>query len=309
MNGSKIRDHYGAKWLTFILANTNISLETHLNEIEGIVLIDEIDKHLHIKLQKEVLPSLMKLFPRVQFIVSSHSPFLNMGLYAVNDDRAIIVDLDNFGIRKNPTTTQMYEEVYSLMITENEQFKILYDSLRKTVSETKRIRIVSEGHNYRHMEHAIAVLRPELLEAIEFVKGVEDKTGTQQLKNAYEVMYGIDNGIKTLFIWDCDYESKVKSLVESEQLFKYVLEYNEENRIADIGIENSYPESIFDESGYDYIVKKTGYGGENKCKVFNKNKFFEKIESLSDIEVFQKFLPLCDKISEIIADASVNDFT
>ena len=51
-----------------------------LSDITGIVLIDEVDKHLHIKLQKEVLPGLFKLFPDVQFILSSHSPFLNMGL-------------------------------------------------------------------------------------------------------------------------------------------------------------------------------------------------------------------------------------
>ena len=51
-----------------------------LASISGVVLVDEIDKHLHIKLQKEVLPSLIALFPNVQFIASSHSPFLGLGL-------------------------------------------------------------------------------------------------------------------------------------------------------------------------------------------------------------------------------------
>ncbi|WP_162884793.1 AAA family ATPase, partial [Pseudomonas syringae] len=41
-------------------------------EVSGVVLIDEVDKHLHIKLQKESLPKLIDLFPNVQFIVSSH---------------------------------------------------------------------------------------------------------------------------------------------------------------------------------------------------------------------------------------------
>lgn len=48
----------------------------HINDIKGIVIVDEIDKHLHIKLQKEILPELINLFPNLQFIVSSHSPFL-----------------------------------------------------------------------------------------------------------------------------------------------------------------------------------------------------------------------------------------
>lgn len=43
---------------------------------EGIVLIDEIETHLHISLQKKILPFLIKFFPRVQFIVTTHSPYI-----------------------------------------------------------------------------------------------------------------------------------------------------------------------------------------------------------------------------------------
>lgn len=41
---------------------------------EGIVLIDEIDLHLHPKWQRKVIPSLTKTFPNCQFIVTTHSP-------------------------------------------------------------------------------------------------------------------------------------------------------------------------------------------------------------------------------------------
>ncbi len=51
-----------------------------ISQIKGIVLVDEIEKHLHIKLQKETLPKLIKLFPNIQFIVSSHSPSFSLGL-------------------------------------------------------------------------------------------------------------------------------------------------------------------------------------------------------------------------------------
>ncbi|MEI7582355.1 AAA family ATPase [Runella sp.] len=40
----------------------------------GIVLIDEPETHLHLKLQYEVMPLLTSLFPNVQFIVATHSP-------------------------------------------------------------------------------------------------------------------------------------------------------------------------------------------------------------------------------------------
>ena len=49
-------------------------LDNVLTETEGIVLIDEIDLHLHPVWQKRILKDLMDIFPKVQFIVSTHAP-------------------------------------------------------------------------------------------------------------------------------------------------------------------------------------------------------------------------------------------
>ena len=46
----------------------------------GIVFIDELDAHLHPKWQKEVLPLLVKHFPSITFIVTTHSPFVVQSL-------------------------------------------------------------------------------------------------------------------------------------------------------------------------------------------------------------------------------------
>ena len=43
-------------------------------ETEGIVFIDEVDMHLHPRWQQTVIGSLRKAFPKVQFVVTSHSP-------------------------------------------------------------------------------------------------------------------------------------------------------------------------------------------------------------------------------------------
>lgn len=45
-------------------------------DVEGIVLIDELETHLHIELQKKILPFLTEFFPRIQFIVTTHSPYI-----------------------------------------------------------------------------------------------------------------------------------------------------------------------------------------------------------------------------------------
>ncbi len=45
-------------------------------DLEGIVLIDEIETHLHVELQKQIVPILTELFPNIQFILTTHSPFI-----------------------------------------------------------------------------------------------------------------------------------------------------------------------------------------------------------------------------------------
>lgn len=43
-------------------------------ESEGIILIDEIDLHLHPKWQRLIVPKLLEIFPNCQFFISTHSP-------------------------------------------------------------------------------------------------------------------------------------------------------------------------------------------------------------------------------------------
>lgn len=58
-------------------------------DVEGIVLIDEVETHLHVGLQKKILPFLISFFPRIQFIVTTHSPFVLSSL-----ENAIAYDLE-----------------------------------------------------------------------------------------------------------------------------------------------------------------------------------------------------------------------
>lgn len=46
------------------------------HDLSGIVLIDEIDAHLHVTLQKKVFSFFNSAFPNVQFIITTHSPFV-----------------------------------------------------------------------------------------------------------------------------------------------------------------------------------------------------------------------------------------
>ena len=63
---------------------------TRAYECEGIVLVDEIETHLHLELQKVIMPLLTEIFPNIQFIVTTHSPFVLSSL-----SNAIAFDLEH----------------------------------------------------------------------------------------------------------------------------------------------------------------------------------------------------------------------
>ena len=58
--------------------NKKITLDSldSLKKMNGVVIIDEIEQHLHPKLQSSIFPSLKDNFPHVQFIVATHSPLV-----------------------------------------------------------------------------------------------------------------------------------------------------------------------------------------------------------------------------------------
>ena len=71
----------------------------------GIVFIDEIDLHLHPKLQREILRRLNSIFTNVQFIVSTHSPNVILGAL----DLVQVVKLDH-GVIDASVNTAQYEK-------------------------------------------------------------------------------------------------------------------------------------------------------------------------------------------------------
>ena len=59
------------------------------NETDGIVLIDEVDLHLHPKWQQRILGDLTEIFPKVQFIISTHAPEV---INSVSKENVIVLE-------------------------------------------------------------------------------------------------------------------------------------------------------------------------------------------------------------------------
>ena len=101
---------------------------------EGIVLIDEIETHLHLALQKVIMPLLTKVFPNIQFIITTHSPFVLSSMpNAVAYDLEHQEVLDNlteysyeslaegyFGVRTQSSYAEMQLETFKKLLSKEE---------------------------------------------------------------------------------------------------------------------------------------------------------------------------------------------
>lgn len=71
-----------------IILNPHLGAEA-ARTTRGIILIDEIDLHLHPTWQKLIIPALLRAFPGLQFVATTHSPFVIQSL-----SEGVMLDLD-----------------------------------------------------------------------------------------------------------------------------------------------------------------------------------------------------------------------
>jgi hypothetical protein len=109
-------------WIADLIGHASLEAGRVLKpaEIEGLVLIDEIDLHLHPQWQVNLIPALKKIFPLVQFIATTHSPMVLPGLEA---DEVVMLDFDEDGnvVKKEQpgtpqllTGSQLYREFFGI---------------------------------------------------------------------------------------------------------------------------------------------------------------------------------------------------
>ncbi|MGE8561265.1 MAG: AAA family ATPase [Acinetobacter sp.] len=113
------------------------------NELNGVVLIDEIDAHLHISLQKKILPFLSQSFPEIQFIVSTHSPFV---ITSTNND-TVVYDLSTGDFFEEDLSFFSHESIIKELFhvkDENENLKQLSDKLLQFINSENSTQDLNE---------------------------------------------------------------------------------------------------------------------------------------------------------------------
>ena len=92
--------------IAYRMALLNPQLLSDIRNTPGIVLIDELDMHLHPKWQWKIVNALKKTFPGVQFIAATHSPVIMASckeehLIKIDDEKNIIYEKTPYGLEIN----------------------------------------------------------------------------------------------------------------------------------------------------------------------------------------------------------------
>jgi ABC-type multidrug transport system ATPase subunit len=154
------------------LSIANQSLEDPLKAGEAIVLIDEIDLHLHPKWQRQIVRNLVEVFPQCQFIATTHSPQV---IGEVEHDRIqIIAD----GLVYSPT--------HSFGVDSSRVLEEIMNADQRTREVNELLSKLSHEIGGQHLERARALLAqlaaslgeddPEVIRSrtlIDFVEGNE----------------------------------------------------------------------------------------------------------------------------------------
>ncbi len=152
---SLVADIIGNVWL-------EAGEEVALDDMEGIVLVDELDLHLHPTWQTEIVTGLKRTFPRMQFIVTTHSPLVLAGCKAD----------EVWMLKQDEATGDIAAEqsvVSPMLLTASEMFREYFGVARTYASELgdalrRYVELASNPYRSNADEEQVAALRAHLLD-------------------------------------------------------------------------------------------------------------------------------------------------
>ena len=119
-------------------------------ETDGIVLIDEIDLHLHPSWQMHVLNDLRKAFPKIQFIVTTHAPIV---IGSIKEGRIFSIvnhEVSDFGLQIGRDANYILREMGAQEMDQNikkdvDNYYIMIENGKGNSTEAKQIRTKLEN--------------------------------------------------------------------------------------------------------------------------------------------------------------------
>ena len=142
-----------------------------------------------------------------------------MGLAEESQERSKIIDLDSLGISKDPTTNELYSEVYNMMIGENERFKQLFQSLNENIRTGTKPLIITEGKtDIQHIRKAMEKLKITDCDVAFHESG--ESFGETKLKILLDNISKVHQSRIIIGIFDRDVPSTVAEIENNGQKYK-----------------------------------------------------------------------------------------
>lgn len=207
--------------------------DVELSEITGCVLIDEADANLHIDFAYRALPALMKLFPKIQFILSTHSPFLLAGLKKEFGEDIDILSMPDGEIIQDLNSFSEITIAYEVFNTETEK---LVQQLTSLKAETKRIESLNS----------------------KIIIYTEGKTDVKYLKLAFEKLSGFEDIKERIEYYDIEH---AKNTGDGE--LAKIIDYLQKGNDSKIKI------CVFDRDNSKCIFPELFIKGKNRVYKFN----------------------------------------
>ena len=257
-----------------------------------VLLLDEVDASLHPSMMKNMLGVIEDIFlPQgVKVVLVTHSPTT----IALAPEDSICV-MNPAGLNRVEKKSQ--KEALAIL---TQGFATLEQGLRifDQVSKSE-ITIISEGRNVNYISKYLEL---EGIKDVEVLRGVEGASGKNQLKVLFDFFSRVEDEKSVLFVFDCDVRF---NLEDANRTFGVILDRNMENSIADRGIENAFPSSLFD----GFTIKITSPDGVETIKFHDpsKRKFEEFVIGRNELEDFSKFGPIKAKIGIIKSQGGLPD--
>ena len=231
------------------------------NRMTGIVLVDEIDSHLHVDLQYRILPRLIELFPKVQFIFTAHSPLFPLGMEKhFGEDGVQILEMPegrNISVERFSEFLISVQTMKSTVTFENK--------ISASIRERQRPVVICEGETDPiYLKTAAELLGFDRLATDvdwEWIgtttSGVAKDGGKDQLNRAKKLLKNNKYLLQqhTVLLFDCD--ANVQQLDE-DFLHVRVLDRNDTNSRCNAGIENLLPESVFEDRFFNADTQRKG---------------------------------------------------
>jgi predicted ATP-binding protein involved in virulence len=127
---------------------------------EGVVLIDEIELHLHPRWQRAVIPALQATFPNIQFIIATHSPQVLSQV-----ENGAVFEIDNFEIHPRDTYGRDNNWLLHVIMEDNERPKEIQDQLEHYFSLIRTGQLAGAARLRRTIEQKIGTDEPEFAKA------------------------------------------------------------------------------------------------------------------------------------------------